>query len=114
MQILQETVEHALAAEDGFPRVAAHEIADPQGNDHKLVEKLLARTGVERDEKGERIAEEHRTQSYRRCDAHGAEKDFGVERIRNQLVVVLEVPLVDEETVADHPEAVGEHQAVRE
>ena len=41
MQILEEAVEHAVAAENCFPGVAADQIADPQRHDDELIEQIL-------------------------------------------------------------------------
>src|SRR5580704_16562761 len=37
VEILQQAVEHTVAAEDCFPGVSAHEITGPQGNYHELI-----------------------------------------------------------------------------
>jgi len=112
MKILEEAVENAFAAENGFPGVAADEIADPQGHDDELVEEFLAAAGMKREVVGERIAEEQGAEGYGGGDAHGAEEDFDVDGLCEESVVIVEVPLVDEEAVFDGPEAVGEHQGI--
>src|SRR5712672_2878041 len=104
-QILEKAVEHAIAAEDGFPGVTADEIADPQRHDHKLIEEFLARTGVEGEIVRERVAEEQRAEGYGAGDACGAEKNLKVQGIGKQCAVVLQIPVVDQETVAHDPEA---------
>src|SRR3981081_542812 len=38
VQILEKAVEHAIAAQDGFPGVTANEVADPQRHDHELIQ----------------------------------------------------------------------------
>src|SRR5882762_9004436 len=58
VQILEKAVEHAIAAEDGFPGIATNEVAHPQRHDHKLIQEFLARTGVEGEIVRERVAEE--------------------------------------------------------
>jgi hypothetical protein len=58
VQVLEKAVEDSVAAENGFPGVAADEIADPQRHDDQLVEEFLARAGVKREVIGERVAEE--------------------------------------------------------
>ena len=72
---MQEAVEHAVAAENGFPGVAANEIADPQRDDDELIEDFFARAGVERKIVGERIAEQQRAKrdAKRRCACCGEE-----------------------------------------
>jgi len=114
MKILEEAVEDAFAAENGFPGVAADEIADPQGNDDKLVEQFLAGAGMKRKVVGERVAEEQGAEGHRCGDAHGAQEDFEIDGLREESFVIVQVPLVDEETVFDGPEAVREHQRVGE
>src|SRR5437879_7249862 len=60
VEILEEAVQDAVAAENGFPRVAAHEVADPKRNDHQLVEQVLPRP----DRKSTRLNSSHRCISY--------------------------------------------------
>jgi len=67
---------------------------------------------VKRQVVGERVAEQDRQDRDGRGDSHRAEKNFDVERIGDELVIVLEVPLVNEEAVAHEPEAMREHQRV--
>ena len=38
VHILQQRVQHAVAAQDRFPGIGAHQIADPQRNDDQLIE----------------------------------------------------------------------------
>src|SRR5882762_627646 len=45
MQVLQEAIENAFAAENGFPGVTAHQVTHPQRNDDELVEQLFASAG---------------------------------------------------------------------
>ena len=114
VEVLQEAVEDAVGAENGFPGVAADEIADPERDDDKLIEKIFANARVEGHEVGERIAEQEREQRDAGGDASSAEKNFGVDGIMEELGIVLEIPLVDDDAVANEPEAVGEHEGVRE
>jgi len=58
MQILQETIEHAFAAENGFPCVSAHQVAHPQRHNHELVEQLFASARMKREVVGQRVAEQ--------------------------------------------------------
>ena len=113
VEVLKEAVEDAFAAEDGFPGVTANQVADPERDDDELVEEFFAGAGVERNEIRERVAEEDRKERDRSGYAHGAEEDAGVERVGGELVVVVEIPVMDDETVLDGPETVGEHQGVR-
>jgi hypothetical protein len=113
MKVLEEAVENAFAAENGFPGVAADEIADPQGDDDELVEQFLAGAGIKGKIVGERVAEKEGAEGYGCGDAHGAQKDFEVDGLREESAVVVQVPLVDEEAVSDGPKAVREHQRVR-
>src|SRR6267142_3489551 len=64
VQILEKAVEHAIAAQDGFPSVTANEVADPQRYDHELIQEFLARTSVEGEVVRERIAEEQRAERH--------------------------------------------------
>ena len=81
MEILQEAVEDAVAAENCFPGVAAHEIADPQRDDDELIEDFLARAGVKGKIVGQRITEQQGAERDGGGDAHAAEQDFGVNGI---------------------------------
>jgi len=114
VEILQEAVQHTVCTKDGFPRVTADEIADPQWDDHELVEKFFARAGVEGEEIRERKAEKERKNCDRSRDAHGAEKDRGVQRIFEELGILVEIPVVDDYAVLGEPKGVGEHQGVRD
>ncbi len=89
VKILQEAVEHSFGTEDGLPGIAADEIADPQGNDDELVEKVLANAGVERHEIRDGVAEQQRKQSYSGGDTHGAEKNLRVDGLLKKFGVVL-------------------------
>src|SRR6267142_5081440 len=64
VQILKKAVEHAIAAEDGFPGVTPNEVAHPQRHDHKLIQEFLARTSVEGEVVRKRIAEEQRAECH--------------------------------------------------
>ena len=68
VKILQQAVQDAVAAEDGFPGVAANEIAGPQGNDHELIEQVLSFRRVKRKIVRERISEEQSEQRDRGGD----------------------------------------------
>jgi hypothetical protein len=112
VEVLKKTVEDAVGAEDGLPGIASDEVADPQRNDNKLIEKLLAYTSVERHVVGKGIAKEERKEHDAGGDARSAEEDFDVHGILKKFGVILEIPLVDKEAVANEPEAVGEHESV--
>ena len=114
VQILQKAVEHAVAAENRFPSVTANQIADPERNDDELIEEFFARAGVERQKIGERIAEEERAKRNGGGDAHRAKKYFDVNGFVNERAVIAQVPVMDDEAVANGPEAVSEHQRVGE
>jgi len=75
-----------------------------------LVEQVFADASVEGHVVGERIAEKEREKRDAGGDAHGAEEDFEVEGILEELRVVLQIPFVDECAVAHQPETVGKHQ----
>src|SRR5260370_10323109 len=104
MEVLKKAVQHAVAAENGLPGVTAHQIADPQGHDHKLIEKFLAR--VESQVVREGIAEQKRTKRDGSGDAHGAEKHFSVERIREESFVIAPIPLVNDNALGNGPKTV--------
>ena len=112
VEILEEAVEDAFAAENCFPGVAANEIADPERHDDELIEQFFARAGMKREVVGERIAEEQGTEHHGAGDAHGAEENFGVEGIREELLIIVEIPVMDEDAVLYGPEAVRKHQRV--
>src|SRR6266403_644227 len=78
VQILEKAVEHAIAAQDGFPCIAANEVADPQRHDHQLIQEFLARTGVEGEVVRKRIAEEQRAECHGTGNARGAQKNLKV------------------------------------
>jgi hypothetical protein len=113
VEILEEAVEDAVTAKDGFPGVTANEIADPEGDNDELIEQLFARTRVERQIVGERIAEQEREECDRSGDAHGAKKDLSVDGIREKRFVVGEIPFADDEAIVDGPKAMSEHEGVR-
>src|SRR5579864_929608 len=114
VKILEKTVEDAVAAKDGFPRIAANEIADPEWNDDELIEEFFACAGMEGEIVRKRIAEEERQKRNGSRDAHGAEKNFRVDGIGEKCSVVGEITLMDNEAVANGPEAVREHERVGE
>src|SRR5690348_18491355 len=103
MQILQETVQYAVAAENGFPGVPAHKIADPQRYDDELIEKLLSCAGVKSQVVRKGIAEKERAERDRSGDAHSAKKHLGIERIRKERLIVFPIPLVDDDSIANRP-----------
>lgn len=113
VQVLEKAVEHAVAAENRFPGVAADQIADPERDDHELIEEFFARTGVEGEEVRERVAEEERAEGHGSGDACGAQENLEVERIGEKRAIVLQIPVMDERAVADEPETVREHERVR-
>src|SRR6267154_4138150 len=84
VQILEQAVEHAIAAQDCFPGVTANEVADPQRHDHKLIQEFLARTRVEGEVVRERIAEEQRAECHGTSNARGAQKNLKVWGIGEQ------------------------------
>jgi len=61
---------------------------------------------VERQEVGERETEEQREKSYGGGDAGGAEEDFDIQTILEESGVVGEIPVMEDDAVADGPEAV--------
>src|SRR5579862_6304325 len=48
MQILQQSVEHAVASQNRLPGISANQIADAQWNDHQLIEKLFPLSRIKR------------------------------------------------------------------
>ena len=76
VEVLEEAVEDAVGAENGFPGVAADEIADPERNDDELIEKIFANARVEGHEVGERIAEREREQRDAGGDAQQCGKEL--------------------------------------
>jgi hypothetical protein len=114
VEVLEKAVENTVGAENGFPGITANEIADPQRNDDELIQKLLTATGVEGKIVGERIAEKERENSDRSGDAHGAKENFEVDGIFQERGVILEIPVVDDDSVLDGPETVNEHEGVRQ
>jgi hypothetical protein len=113
MKILEKRVEDTVGTENGLPGIAANEIADPKRDNDELVEKLLAAAGMKGKIVSERIAEKEREKHDAGGDAHGAEKNFKIDGIFEQFGIVLKIPLVNDDALADSPEAVNEHQCVR-
>src|SRR6266853_3104688 len=112
VEVLEKAIENAFAAQNGFPGVAAHQVAHPQRHDDELVEQFFARAGMKRQVIGQRVAEQQRAERYRSSDAHGAQEDFDVYGLGEERRIIVEVPLVDENSVTNRPEAVREHQGV--
>src|SRR5260370_28722591 len=112
MQVLQKAIEDAFAAKNGFPRVTPYQIAHPKGNDDKLVEQFFARARMKREVVGQRVTKQQGTQRHRGGDTHGAQEDFGVDGLGKESGVILQVPLMDHNSVVDSPEAVRKHQRV--
>src|SRR5205085_1658824 len=99
----QKAIKHAVAAKDGFPGVAADQIADPQRHDHELIKELLALPGVKSQIVSKRIAEKERTDRDRSRDAHGAEEHFGVNRIAEESFIIAQIPMVNDHAFAHCP-----------
>jgi hypothetical protein len=114
VEILQSAVQDAFRAEDGFPCVAADEITDPEGDNHKLIEEFFAGTGVKREEVGERVAKQKRKKSDRSGDAERAEENDGIERIGKEFCILVEIPAMKDDAVLGQPEGMGKHEAVRD
>src|ERR1035438_3559796 len=76
VQILQETVKHPVASQDGFPRIATDEVAHPERDDHQLIEKFFARPAVKRQIVSERVAKKQRKQCHQSGDTHRSEKNL--------------------------------------
>ncbi len=112
--ILEEAVEDAFAAENCFPGVAANEIADPERHDDELIEQFLARAGMKREVIGKGIAEKQGTEHDGAGDAHGAEENFGVEGIREQLLIIVEIPVMDDGRRLARPRSCARTSARRE
>ena len=47
MQILQKTVENAVATQNRLPGIAADQVADPERHDNQLIKKFFASARVE-------------------------------------------------------------------
>jgi hypothetical protein len=77
-----------------------------------LIEQVFADACVEGHVVREGIAEEDGEQRDGSGDARGAQKNFDVDGIVEELGVILKIPFVDDEAVANEPEAVGEHEGV--
>ena len=113
VEILQEAVEHAIASKDCFPGVTAHEIASPERDDHELIEKVFSFRCVKREEISERVSEKQREQGNGGGDANRSKKDRDVNRVANQLNVILKIPALDDGLLRRNgPEAVTEEQRV--
>src|SRR5258708_20019496 len=60
----------------------------------------------------ERVAEKYRKNCDGGRDAHGAEQDLDIKRIFEEREVVVQIPVMEDDAVADDPEAVQEHEQV--
>src|ERR1700685_1363050 len=69
VQILQKSVQHAVASENRFLHLIEHHITGPHRKYYELVEQILALRCVERKVVGQRIAEQQRQQSDRSGDS---------------------------------------------
>src|SRR6266566_2061408 len=112
VQVLQEAIQHAVAAKNGFPSVAAHKVADPERHDDELVEKFPAPARVKSQIVRERITKQDGAERYGSCYSHGAEKHLGIERIREESFVVVEIPMMNDHAFTHRPQAVCKHQRV--
>src|SRR4051794_21304247 len=54
--ILQEHIQDSVGAENRFPRVGPYQVADPERNDHHLVQQILSRTRIKRQKIRKRIS----------------------------------------------------------
>ena len=112
VQVLKKSVKHAVGAENCFPSVAANQVADPKRNNNELIENFLAWTRVERQEICDWITEKNGEQRNGSGDARGAEEHLKIKRIFEERRVVVEIPPMYDDTVADRPKAVKEHHQV--
>ena len=113
VEILQEAVEHAIASKDCFPSVTAHKITGPQRDNHELVEKIFSFWCVKREEISEWVSENQREQGNGGGDANRSKKDREVNRVANQLDVILKIPVVNDGLLRrNRPEAVAEEKRV--
>src|SRR5215472_16296365 len=113
MRILQQRVENAVAAENRLPRVSANQVADPEGDDDQLVEKILTLSCAEREIVGKRITQHQGKQHDPGRNPHRSKQRLEVDADVQQLAVVLESPGVNDLLAGGHrPEAVTKHQRV--
>jgi hypothetical protein len=108
VEILERAVEDAVGAENSFPSVTTNEITDPERDNDKLIEELFARAGVEGKKVRQRKAEKERKKCNESGDAQRAEEDRGVQRIFEELEILVERPIVNDGAVLRDPEGVGE------
>ena len=78
----------------------------------ELVEQFLANTAMKRQVIGERVAEQQGAKRHRSGDAYGAQEDSDVDGLGKESHIIVQVQLVDQDSVVDGPEAVREHQRV--
>ena len=88
VEVLQEAVEDAIAAENRFPGISADQITDPERNDDELIEKFFARTRVKREEVRERITQNNRKQRDGTGDARRAAEHLQIDWILKESGVV--------------------------
>jgi hypothetical protein len=68
---------------------------------------------MERQVVSQGVTQEQGQKRHRGRDPHRPKKHSDVEWIGKELVIILQVPLMDEHSIADQPEAVSKHQCVR-
>src|SRR5579872_1653310 len=109
VQVLQERVEHAIAAQDGFPGIGAHQVADPKRNDYELIEQVFARAGMKRKIVSQGITEQQSEEHDAGGNPHGAKQSLEVDVDAQQFGIVAEIPIMNDRLRrADRPEAVAE------
>ncbi len=80
VHILQQRVEHAIGTENRLPRIRPHQIANPQRNNHHLIQQIFSFAGVERQKIRQRISQQQRKQHHSRRNPHRAQQRLPVHR----------------------------------
>src|SRR2546427_12965838 len=115
MNILQQRVKHAIAAENRFPRVGANQIAYPKWDDHQLIEKILFHSCSERKVVRERITEQQGKDCHPRGNPHGAKQGLQIHVDAKELTVVVEGPgMKDRLGRRNRPDGETEAQGLRQ
>src|SRR5580704_701378 len=110
----QQGVKHTFISENDLPRIRAHKIADPQWNNHRLVEQNAMAASVKGQKERQRVANQQRQQDDRKCYAQRTKNDREIEGIGEEMGIIRESEVVqDLLKFAQAPEAVAEEQAIR-
>jgi len=84
----QEGVHDSLIAENDLPGISAHQVTDPEWDDHGLVQHPPVPARLKNQKTREWVADREREQHHRERDPHGAENHGEVERRGCQVQII--------------------------